>query len=135
MQVIVSGHHVEVTAAMKDYAYEKAERLARYFGAREALVTLKIERDRQIAEFIVYAPRHHTLIAVSENPDMYAAIDVVYDKMERQLVRLKEKWSDHHAKEGREFEREAAAASAQELAEQAEEEFEEELEEGEASPE
>ena len=101
MLVTVSGHHVDVTLAMKDYATEKAERLARYFGAREATVTLKIEGGRHLAEFIVYAPKHHTLIAEAEGLDMYAAIDVVVDKIERQLVRMKEKWADHRAKEGR----------------------------------
>lgn len=124
MIVTVSGHHVDVTTAIKDYAHEKAERLARYFGAKEAAVTLKIEGGRQIAEFIVYAPKHHTLIAVAENPDMYAAIDVVADKMERQLVRLKEKWGDHHAKEGRLAEQEEAQAPEGEEA-QSEEEAEE----------
>ena len=100
MLVKISGHHVDVTPAMKDYAYEKADKLARYFGAKEVAVTLKIEGDRQIAEFIVYAPKHHTLIAETEHADMYAAIDTVVDKIERQLVRLKEKWADHHAKGG-----------------------------------
>ncbi len=113
MLVTVSGHHVDVTSAMKDYAFEKADKLARYFGAKEAVVTLKIERGRQIAELIVYAPRHHTLIAEAENPDMYAAIDIVADKMQRQLKKLKEKWADHHAKEGRQAEEEAAAAASE----------------------
>jgi len=103
---------------MKDYAFEKADRLARYFGAKEALVTLKIERERHIAELIIYAPRHHTLIAVVEHSDMYAAIDLASDKMERQLVKLKEKWYDHHAKEGR-------AGGGEETAEAAEAEEEE----------
>ena len=102
--VTVSGHHVDVTAAMKEYAQEKADKLARYFGAKEVVVTLKVERGRQIAEFIVYAPRRHTLIAEAEQQDMYAAIDLVADKMERQLTKLKEKWSDHHAKETRQAE-------------------------------
>lgn len=101
MLVRVSGHHVDVTPAMKDYASEKADRLARYFGAREADVTLKIEGGRHVAEFIVYAPKHHTLIAEAEGVNMYAAIDIVVDKVERQMVKMKEKWSDHHAKEGR----------------------------------
>jgi len=118
--VTVSGHHVDVTPAMKDYAFEKADKLARYFGAKEAVVTLKIERDRQIAELIVYAPRRHTLIAEAVHEDMYAAIDVVTDKMERQLKKLKEKWSDHHAKEGRQAE-EAAAALTPEVETQPEE--------------
>jgi len=109
LQVTVSGHHVDVTSAMKDYAFEKAEKLARYFGAKEAVVTLKIEHDRQIAELIVYAPKRHTLIAEAENADMYASIDIVADKMERQLKKLKEKWSDHHAKEGRQAEESAGA--------------------------
>jgi len=104
LQVTVSGHHVDVTAAMKEYAHEKADKLARYFGAKEVAVTLKVEGGRKIAELIVYAPRRHTLIAEAEQPDMYAAIDLVTDKMERQLTKLKEKWSDHHAREGRQAE-------------------------------
>lgn len=117
MLVTVSGHHVDVTPAMKDYAYEKADKLARYFGAKEVAVTLKIEGGRQIAEFIVYAPKHHTLIAETQHVDMYAAIDVVVDKIERQLVRLKEKWLDHHAKEGGLAEEAASEQTAAEAAE------------------
>ena len=113
MLVTVSGHHVDVTPAMKEYAFEKADKLARYFGAKEAVVTLKIECDRQIAEMIVYAPRHHTLMAETEQSDMYAAIDLVTDKMERQLKKLKEKWSDHHAKESRKAEQAAAIPASE----------------------
>ena len=123
MLVTVSGHHVDVTPAIKDYAYEKADKLARYFGAKEVVVTLKIEGGRHIAEFIVYAPKHHTLIATSEHADMYAAIDVVVDKIERQLVRLKEKWQDHHAKEG------GLGGRSEEVSAQAEAEAEAEAEE------
>jgi putative sigma-54 modulation protein len=112
---------------MKDYAYEKADKLARYFGAKEAVVTLKIERDRNIAEFIVYAPKHHTFVAESDHPDMYAAIDIVSEKMERQLRKLKEKWSDHHAREVREPEEAQAAAPPPEMPEEMED-FEEEEE-------
>lgn len=122
MLVTVSGHHVDVTAAMKDYAHDKADRLARYFGAKEVTVTLKMEGGRHIAEFIVYAPKHHTLIAEAEGVDMYAAIDVVVDKIERQMVRMKEKWLDHHAREGRTA---SESAATEERVEEAPEESEE----------
>jgi len=128
LQVTVSGHHVDVTPAMKEYAFEKADKLARYFGAKEAVVTLKIERDRQIAEMIIYAPRHHTLMAQTEQSDMYAAIDIVTDKMERQLKKLKEKWSDHHAKESRKAEQAAPIPASETDVEEEDEPEEEELE-------
>ena len=99
---------------MKDYASEKAEKLARYFGVREVTVTLKTEGGRHIAEFIVYAPKHHTLIAEVQGVDMYAAIDLVVDKIERQLVRMKEKWADHRAKEGRTASEAAAVEEGEE---------------------
>ena len=83
---------------MKDYARQKAERLARHFDRVVRLhVTLSVENDAEIAEFVASVTRHRVLVAKEKGADMYAAIDVAADKLDRQVRRFKEKLRDHRA--------------------------------------
>lgn len=92
MNITISGHHLSVTEAMKEYARKKASKLERFFDRiRKIQVTLDVEGERQTAEMIVSAVRGSTLIAEVASTDMYAAIDLAVDKLERQLTRHKEK--------------------------------------------
>ncbi|HLG29518.1 MAG TPA: ribosome-associated translation inhibitor RaiA [Candidatus Brocadiales bacterium] len=92
MDITISGRHLNVTEAMKDYARKKAAKLERFFDRiRKIQVTLDVEGERQIAEMIVSAARGSTLIAEVSAADMYAAIDLAVDKLEKQLIRHKEK--------------------------------------------
>lgn len=92
MDIIISGRHLSVTEAVKEYARKKAAKLERFFDRiRKIQVTLDVEGERQIAEMIISATRGSTLIAEVAATDMYAAIDLVVDKLERQLTRHKEK--------------------------------------------
>jgi putative sigma-54 modulation protein len=80
---------------MKEYALKKASKLERFFDRINKIqVTLDVEGERQTAEMIVSATKGSTLIAEVASPDMYAAIDSVVGKLERQLTRHKEKLHD-----------------------------------------
>lgn len=96
MQINLSGHHVELTDALKGYVNEKFHKLARHFDhITSTQVTLSIEKSRQKAEATVRFSGGE-IFADSIDHDMYAAIDLLVDKLDRQILRHKEKVKDHH---------------------------------------
>lgn len=99
MNLAVTGHHVEVTDALKDYVSEKMDKLERHFGnITDIHVILSVEKLRQQAEATIdlTGTKIH---AESESGDMYAAIDALVDKLDRQVLKHKEKLRDHHRHE------------------------------------
>ncbi len=93
MNLIITGRHMSVTDAMKAYATEKLTRLERYNDMiHEVEVVLNIEGDRHVAEMICHAKAGgNRVFGKAEHSDMYAAIDLLVEKMERQLKTHKEK--------------------------------------------
>lgn len=99
MQVNLSGHHVEITAALKDYMNNKLARLERHFESVTSInCILTVEKLRHKAEAKVNVTGG-TLYADAVEDDMYAAIDGLVDKLDRQIVKHKEKLTDHHARD------------------------------------
>jgi putative sigma-54 modulation protein len=95
MNLNITFRHVEPSEALKQYALEKVERLTRYFeGLVEGHVTLAQEKIRHMAEVTLQA-NGLRINAKEEKADFYSAIDNVVDKLERQLVRYKEKLKRH----------------------------------------
>jgi putative sigma-54 modulation protein len=95
MQPSITGHHVEITAALRRYVQEKFTRLERHFDyITDAHVILSVEKQRQRAEATVHVTRGR-LFADARHTDMYAAIDGMFDKLDRQITKHKEKLSDH----------------------------------------
>ncbi len=91
MQIKISGHHVEVTSALRSYVTNKLSKLERHFdNITNTSVTLTVEKLRQKAEATVHVSGAD-LFAQCESPDMYAAIDTLADKLDRQLIKHKEK--------------------------------------------
>ena len=91
MQINVSGHHVEVTPALRDYVNTKLSKLQRHFdNITNTDVTLTVEKLIQKAEASVHVAGAD-LFAACESEDMYAAIDLMTDKLDRQLIKHKEK--------------------------------------------
>lgn len=91
MQINVSGHHVEVTPALRDYVTTKLSKLERHFDQiTNTDVTLTVEKLIQKAEASVHVAGAD-LFAACESEDMYAAIDQLTDKLDRQLIKHKEK--------------------------------------------
>lgn len=95
MQLNISGHHLEVTPALNDYVSNKFNRLQRHFDQiTNSAVTLTVEKLVQKAEATVHVAGAD-LFAASESDDMYAAIDNLTDKLDRQLIKHKEKHQGH----------------------------------------
>ena len=101
MQINITGHHVDTTPALKSYVSSKFERLSRHFDdVQDVHVILTVEKLRHKAEADLHMRGGH-IHADSINGDMYAAIDLLVDKLDRQIMKHKEKAKDHHARDGR----------------------------------
>lgn len=96
MNLIIHGHHVEVTAALRGYVEDKMERIRRHFDhVIEADVLLSVQdKLRQKAE-IRLRVRGSNLYAEQTEEDMYAAIDGLMDKLDRQVLRHKDRTRNH----------------------------------------
>jgi putative sigma-54 modulation protein len=100
MQLNVTGHHVDVTPSMHDYVSQKMERLERHFDhVTNVHVILSVEKLRQKAEATLHISGGN-LFADAQDEDMYAAIDAMVDKLDRQIKKHKEKITDHRRSEG-----------------------------------
>lgn len=91
MQINISGHHLDITPALREYVTNKLSKLERHFDSiTNTQVTLSVEKLRQKAEAKVHVSGAD-LFAQSEHEDMYAAIDALTDKLDRQIIKHKEK--------------------------------------------
>ncbi len=95
MQINLSGHHVEITDSLRDYVDTKFEKLERHFDhINNVYVILNVEKLNQKAEATVHL-NGGEVFATSEHTDMYAAIDSLIDKLDRQVIKHKEKLNRH----------------------------------------
>lgn len=101
MNMTISGHHLEVTPALRGYVTSKLDRITRHF---DKVVDVKVlltvdnmkEKDfRQRAECNVHV-KGRDIFAESSHADLYAAVDELTDKLDRQVARYKTKTQDHH---------------------------------------
>jgi putative sigma-54 modulation protein len=100
MQINLSGHHVDLTTPLREYVNSKMERLERHFDhVTDNHVVLSVEKLRHKAEATMHISGG-TIFADAVEENMYAAIDALVDKLDRQLKKHKEKITDHHRSEG-----------------------------------
>ncbi len=100
MRINLTGHHMDITASLRNFVETKFERLERHFDNMTNIhVILAVEKDRQKAEATIKVNRGR-LFAEAKHEDMYAAIDNLVDKLDRQVKKYKEKLTDHHRSEG-----------------------------------
>src|SRR5437879_7988905 len=86
MQITVSGHQVAVTSALNDYVTTKLERIVRHFEhLHDVAVTLSVEKLLHKAEATLHCAATKTIHADAQAGDMYAAIDALADKLDRQV--------------------------------------------------
>ena len=98
MQINLTGHHVEITPALRDYISEKLARIERHFeNVTDVHFILTVEKLEHKAEATLHVSGN-TLHAHAVDSDMYAAIDSLADKLDRQVRKHKEKITDHHAR-------------------------------------
>lgn len=91
LQINFTGHNVDVTPALRAYAEEKFNKLERHFDKITSIhVIFDIEKLSQIAEATIMIAKGE-LHARSDSEDMYASIDSLVDKLDRQLIKHKEK--------------------------------------------
>lgn len=101
MNLTISGHHLEITPSLRHYVTAKLDRISRHF---DQVVDIKVlltvdkikEKDqRQKAECSIHV-KGKDIFAESTHADLYAAVDELADKLDRQVLRYKTKAQDHH---------------------------------------
>ena len=101
MNLTISGHHLDVTPALRSYVTSKLDRITRHFDQVvdvKVLLTvenLKEKQGRKRAECNVH-DKGSDMFAESSHADMYAAVDELVDKLDRQVVRHKDRLQSHH---------------------------------------
>ena len=99
MQLDLSGHHVEITESMRGYVLKRFERISRHYEqVIDIHCVLPVEKLRHKAEATLTL-RGNTIHADATEPNMYAAIDALADKLDRCVKKHKEKAADHHAED------------------------------------
>jgi len=99
MQLSVTGHHIEITESLRTYVSTKLAKLERHFDhLTDIHCVLTVEKLEHKAEATIQVGGG-TIHAEQIEPNMYAAIDILVDKLDRQVKKHKEKLTDHHAKE------------------------------------
>lgn len=101
MNLTISGHHLEVTPALREYVLNKLDRVTRHFDQVvdvNVLLTVDNQKEkarRQRAEVTLHV-KGRDIFVENAHEDLYAAIDQLMDKLDRQVVRHKDKLQDHH---------------------------------------
>ena len=101
MNLTISGHHLDVSPALRNYVIQKLDRVIRHFDQMvDVKVLLSIEKQkaketRQQVECNIHV-KGSDLFAESASQDLYAAVDDLVDKLDRQVVRHKDRLQDHH---------------------------------------
>lgn len=99
MQLTITGHHIEVTPALREKVESKLSKLERHFDhLTDVHCILTVEKLQHKAEATVHLTGG-TIHADAIEEDMYAAIDSLIDKLSRQVIKHKEKLGDHHARD------------------------------------
>lgn len=95
MQINLTGHRVDITPALRTFTEEKLSKLERHFDKITSIhVTFDVEKLRHIVESTILVSKGE-LHASSESENMYTAVDLLIDKLDKQLLKHKEKKLDH----------------------------------------
>ncbi len=95
MNLTISGHHLEITPAIREYVMNKLIRVKRHFDqVIDVTVMLSVEKLIQKAEITLHL-RGKDIHVEASHEDLYAAIDTLVDKLDRQVCKHKERVQDH----------------------------------------
>jgi len=101
LNIEITVKHDNNSQEIRQYALDKAKKVLKYFNKiTKVEVILKNQKDQHAAEMIISAARGTQLVGKTVHEDVHAAIDLLVDKMERQLVRFKERLKNHRAGKG-----------------------------------
>lgn len=96
MKIQVTGRHIRITKAIHAYVDEKVSKAQKYFNHIVwAQVLLSVEKHTHEAEIIIHASRQ-TFRALATSENLYAAIDLASDKIDKQLCKYKERLKSRH---------------------------------------
>jgi len=96
MNLNITGRHVEVTPAIREYVTSKLDRVIRHFdNVTSVAVILSVEKLKQKAEVTLHV-RGKDIFVESDDADLYAAIDSMTDKLDRQVQKYKQKMAEHN---------------------------------------
>ena len=101
MNLTISGHHLEVTPALREYVLTKLERITRHFDQVVDVNVLQMgekqkERERRQKAEVTLHVKGKDIYVEQPHEDLYAAIDQLMDKLDRQVCRHKDRLQDHH---------------------------------------
>lgn len=101
MNLTISGHHLEVTPALREYVLTKLERVTRHFDqVVDVTVMLSVdkskEKERRQRAVVTMHVKGRDIVVEQSHEDLYAAVDQLMDKLDRQVVRHKDRIQDHH---------------------------------------
>lgn len=100
MQLNLSGQHIEITDSIRDHVNNKFEKLTRHFDRMiNVHIVLSVEKQRQKAEAAIHVGGAE-LFASDENENMYTAIERLVSKLDRQIIKHKDKIKNHHQADG-----------------------------------
>lgn len=100
MNLQLTGHHLEVTPALREYVETKLGKISNHFDhVIDVKVTMRVEKLAQKVEATLHVPGND-LHAVCTDENMYSAIDMLTDKLDRQVLKHKEKTGNHHQLNG-----------------------------------
>jgi len=100
MNLHLTGHHLEVTPALREYLRSKLERVTNHFDhVIDVKMTLSVEKLIHRVEATLHVPGNDLHVACTDE-NMYSAIDLLADKLDRQVLKHKEKQGDHHKANG-----------------------------------
>ncbi|MDO5102761.1 MAG: ribosome-associated translation inhibitor RaiA [Lautropia sp.] len=95
MNLSISGHHLEVTPALREYVTSKLARIRNHFDqVIDVNVILSVEKLQQKAEVTLHVAGKD-IFAESSHTDLYAAVDTLIDKLDRQVIKHKQKRQNH----------------------------------------
>lgn len=96
MNLSISGHHLEVTPSIRSYLVQKLDRIRRHFDqVIDVNAVLSVDKLDQKAEVTIHV-RGKEINAQAVDPDLYAAIDLLTDRLDRQVLKYKTKRQAHH---------------------------------------
>ena len=101
MNLTISGHHLDVTPSLREYVLTKLDRIIRHFdqvvdvNVLLSVVNMREKDRRQKAEITLHV-KGKDIFVENSHEDLYAAIDKLMDKLDRQVCRHKDKLQDHH---------------------------------------
>ncbi len=96
MNLNITGHHIEVTPALREYVTGKVDKVIRHFDHVTSVhIILSVEKLVQKAEITLHV-KGKDIFADSSDTDLYAAIDKLIDKLDRQVLKYKNKNQDHN---------------------------------------